>query len=122
MSRKTALTGTGLAGITANFVVGDCASGLTATGSSQTDALQLSSDVNEVTTTAASTGVKLPANLSTGDSILIYNIGANTLSVYPPTGESINALAANAAYSMATAKVGILTKVNATRWCAGVLA
>jgi len=121
MAQKKNLTGSGMAGAAAEFIVGKCTSAITATGTTQADAVALT-DVNEITTTAASTGAILPAGTSPGDQITVYNIGANTLSVYPPTGESINAIAANGAYSMATAKVGIFTKVSATRWCAGLLA
>lgn len=122
MARKQYLMGVGLSALAADHIVGVCSSALTATGSSQSDALLLPSTVNEVTTTASNTGVILPANCSTGDSFLVYNIGAQTLSVYPPTGESINAIAANSAYSQATAKIGYYTKVSATRWCGGLLA
>ena len=115
MTRKTSLMGVGMSGTAANFMVGDVASALTATGSSVSDALQLTGDVNEVTTTASGTGVKLPP-MSPGDSCFIYNIGAQTLSVYPPTGESINALSANAVYSVATAKTVLVVKVSATRY------
>lgn len=122
MARKQVLMGCGIPALAADHIVGVCTSALTATGSAQTDALLLPSTVCEVTTTAASTGVILPANCSTGDSFTVYNIGASTLTVYPPTGESINAIAANSGYSQATAKVGIYTKMSATRWCGGLLA
>lgn len=122
MVQKAKIMGSGIAALATQNIGGTCESAITATGSSQATAYQLNSDVNEVTTTASSTGVILPASCSPGDSFTVYNIGANTLAIYPPTGESINALSANAAYSPATAKVCLLTKVSATRWCAGVLA
>lgn len=96
-----------------------CDSGLTAVGTTQANGLQLKADVNEMTTVASSTGVILPGNTSPGDEIKIYNIGAQTLSVYAPVGETINALSSATAYSVATASVGVFTKVNATRF-AGV--
>lgn len=119
MAQKRQLTGSGLAGQAANYIVGNCASGLTATGTSATDALPLT-DVNEFTTVASSTGALLPAGASPGDQVTLYNIGAQTLTVYPPTGETINNAASS--YTVATTKVGIFTKVSNTRWCAGVLA
>lgn len=122
MAQKRSLTGSGLAGQAANYIVGNCSSGLTATGSVQTDALALT-DVNEFTTVGSGTGAILPANASPGDQILIYTAtGQSTLSIYPPSGEAINAIAANSAYSQATAKTGIYTKVSPTRWSAGLLA
>lgn len=62
----------------------DFQSGLTAVGNSQATALQLVAGnyQYEVDTAAASTGVALPA-CSAGTSLIIYNNGANTITVYP---------------------------------------
>jgi predicted deacylase len=92
----------GLSAIQAQAIQGRVASGLTATGSTQATALQLPADYNQFTTVAASTGAILPA-LNPGDEVTIYNKGANALSVYPPVGGAINAVATNGAYSVATA-------------------
>lgn len=81
---------------------------LTATGNSQGTALALVSQFNQVGTTAASTGVILT---QTGGLVYIFNGGANTLSVYPPTGGTVNGAAANAAASLPTLK-GMLLWVN----------
>lgn len=116
MARKQQVMGAGNSAAAANAIVGTVASGLTATGSSQADALAISAEVNEYTTVAASTGAILPANCNTGDSIFVYSIGAQTLTVYPPVGETINAIAAGSGFSVATAKTAIFVKVNATRW------
>lgn len=67
---------------TANMIIGGEGIGLTATGSSQSDALQLTADVNTISTTAASTGVKLPP-CEKGAMIVVNNMGAQTLTVYP---------------------------------------
>lgn len=83
-----------------NALVKDVASGLTATGSSQSDALQVTSQYNGFTTVAASTGAILDSQSAAGDWQVIYNGGANTLKVYPISGASINAGATNAAYSL----------------------
>lgn len=115
MAQKRSLMGVGMSGGQANYAVGNVASGLTATGTTQADALPLT-DVNEFTTVAASTGGLLPANASIGDSIFVYNIGAQTLTVYPPVGETINAIAAASGFSVATAKTAIFVKVANTRW------
>lgn len=121
MAQKANLLGSGIAAQAANNIVGNGAAGLTATGSTQGTALALT-DVNEFTTVAASTGGRLPSNASLGDTIIVYNGGANALSVYPPTGESINALSANAAFSMAANKYATFTKVGATRWASNLTA
>lgn len=115
--QKDKILGSGIPALATLNIGQSCESAITATGtSSQANAFGLNADINEVTTTAANTGVRLRANLSPGDFQVIYNIGASTLSVYPPTGESINAIAANGAFSMATATTAIFFKVSATRW------
>lgn len=73
----------------ANEVIGNTATGLTAAGSSSTDALQLSASVNTVATTGASTGVKLPA-CEAGAMVVVNNMGASTLTVYPATGNTVD--------------------------------
>ena len=74
----------------------DSSFGLTATGTTQSDALELIAQYNEVTTTASGTGVVLYAALAQGDSQAVYNAGANPLTVYPPSNMKINQLATNA--------------------------
>lgn len=89
---------------------------LTATGSTQTDALSIASRVNQISTTASGTGVKL--TVSTGDWQMIYNAGANGLKVYPPTGGSINQLAANAPFLVPPARSTIVFAASSTVWLA----
>ena len=93
---------TGLSAPQATAINGTVANSLTAAGNSQATAFALPADVNKFTTVAASAGTIIPA-MNSGDSVIIYNGGANALSVYPPTGGNINAVAANGAYSVATA-------------------
>lgn len=116
MARKQQVMGSGIAGGAADKIVGSVASGLTATGTNQATGLALSADINEVTTVAASTGVVLPSGCNVGDSIFVYSIGAQTLTVYPPVGETINAIAAGSGFSQATATTAMYKKVNNTRW------
>jgi hypothetical protein len=62
---------------------------LSATGTTQADALVLTSDWNNVTTVVAGTGVLLPA-LTAGQTVWIFNNDpAQALNVYPPLGASI---------------------------------
>lgn len=74
---------------------GNAVTGLTAAGTTQGTALQLSSAVNRVTTVAANSGVLLPL-AQPGDEVLVYNGGANVLTVYPPVGHTIGTQSANA--------------------------
>lgn len=96
------LTATGLSAEQAKAICGRAVKGLTATGSTQGTALALGADLNVFSTVAASTGAILPA-MNPGDSVIVQNKGANALSLYPPTGGAINAVATNGAYSIATA-------------------
>lgn len=116
MAQKGNLMGSGLPAAAANFIVGDVTSAITATGTSQATSTVVLNDVNEFTTTASSTGAIIPPGLSRGDKLFVYNIGAQTLTVYPPVGETINAIAAGSGFSVATAKTAFFVKVSATRW------
>jgi hypothetical protein len=59
-------------------------------------------------TTVATTGdsVKLPPSVA-GGSIVVINSGANSMNVFPATGETINALAANTALAIAAVGINI---------------
>ena len=48
--------------------------------------------------------------------ILIRNTGANTLNIYPATGGTINALAANAAFTLAAGTTTELFASTTTQW------
>lgn len=121
MARKVNLMGSGFAGAAANFAIGDTSSGLTATGTTLTDAYPLN-DVNEFTTVGASTGARLPSNATPGDTVTVYvATGQSTLSVYPSSAlDQINAVTAGSAFSVAANKCATFTKVAPLRW-AGVL-
>lgn len=90
---------------------------LTATGTTQTDALALTNEENICTTVAAGTGVKLMAKPATGGKIVyVFNRGANPLKVYPASGESFNALATNAAITLAVGGILEARSDETTRW------
>lgn len=97
-------------------VFGGIATGLTATGSSSTDAYQLTKSVSVVGTTASSTGVILPKvafDADAVDFVLIVNNGAQTLTIYPDSGSTVNA---TTSVSLATTKTALLFKTSATAW------
>ena len=93
------------------------ASGLSGAGTTQATATVINRQTNQFTTVAASSGAVLPSP-EPGEFIFIANAGANTLNVYPASGHAINALAANAAFALATGKNVILWAATATRWYA----
>jgi len=96
----------GLSAVAAIAINGDTATGLTAAGSTQATALNLPATNNFISTAAASTGVVLsPGNA--GDMIFVYNGGANSVTVYPPLGGTINNLSANTGLALATLKSGV---------------
>jgi hypothetical protein len=102
MPLQSRLTISGLSAINAQMIVGTVANSLTATGATQATALPLAGDINRFTTVAASTGALLPS-MNPGDSIQVFNGGANALLVYPPVGGAVNALSTNTGYSVAAA-------------------
>lgn len=107
----------GLSAQVAAAITGTAQTALTATGSTAADALLLPADVNRFGTVAASTGTILPP-MNAGDSVVIYNGGANALTVYPPAGATINQAAAS--YSVTTTnRYCTVTCVSATVFIAG---
>lgn len=110
------LMGSGIAPQAAVNICGNSVTGLTAAGSTNADALQLSSAINRVTTTASGTGVKLPP-LEVGSSVFVMNSGANALLVYPGTGNQINALTVTTAgFSVAAGGRAQFFAVAPTVW------
>lgn len=86
-----------------------------ATGSAQGDAAAVTTGFTLVTAADGTKGVILPA-AAAGKQVEIKN-GANAvLKIYPATGDAINALAANAALSIAALTSVILTAYDATTW------
>jgi hypothetical protein len=107
--------GSGNAPLSTTSICGDGAVALVALGSTATDALQLSAVWNTITTSSASTGVKLPPT-EAGAVVGIRNDSGQTITVYPATGSTINAAAAS--FSLATAKTALFFAPSATTWAA----
>jgi hypothetical protein len=92
--------------------------GLTAfSGGGQGSALLVPAQFNRVTTVgAANDSVKLPPAVA-GVQITIANAAAaNSMNVFPATGEAINALGANAAYALAANKTANFYCMVAGQW------
>ncbi len=125
----------GLSGSTTNIAIGSAVSGATsrttlngivigsisaavnAAGTTQGTATALVSNINNVTVvTTAAAGVILPTAVA-GMRILVRNSdSADTLSIYPATGGTINALSANAAFTLAAGSTTELMATTATQW------
>lgn len=96
------------------------ATGLTATGSNQAGALALTSSFSIFSTVASSTGAILPPAGNQND-FVVYNGGANPLTVYPAVGQQINGLAANTGLSVAANKSAIFIAAG-NQWIGNVSA
>lgn len=85
-------------GTTAFPLQSSTATGLTAAGTTQANALVLTKAINVITTAAASTGVVLPsaASVGIGGDIIIFNYGASPIKVYGAVGttDTIDTIAA----------------------------
>lgn len=92
-------------------------------GGGQTNGTALPAYINRVTTVAtAADSVKLPAATPGGDTIVINAAAANSMNVFPATGEYINGLSANAALAVAAGKTVYFVCPVAGRWYAIVSA
>lgn len=88
-------------------------------GGGQADATQLANTVNLVTTVATiADSVKLPlASTWVGKAIIVVkNTAANSMNLFPGTGDSINALGPNTAFAVAATTSVILVRAAATNW------
>lgn len=88
---------------------------VSAAGTTQGTATELTAADNEITTVAAGAGVVLNASLSSGDQQSVFNAGANSVKVYPPSGFKINALSANEPMLLAVNTGCIFKCVSSTR-------
>lgn len=79
----------------------DALTGISAAGSSQSDATELANGINFVSTVSSGQGVVLSSKLAAGDSQVVYNGGLNPLKVYPTSGMKINNLVTNSSMTLA---------------------
>lgn len=91
------------------------ATGLTAAGSAQGDALEIGYGLNELTTVATSTGVRFLAGKK-GIPVIVVNRGAHTVNVYPATGGQIDALGTNNPDTIASNSIKRYAAISATQW------
>ena len=104
-----------LTAITGANVINTTTNGITAAGTIQANATAITSDVNFVSTTPAGSGVILP-NVRVGQIVNIINHGGNYLNVYPASGQTIDALAANVALSVPRGATLRMTSKSGTGW------
>lgn len=113
--RKTSVDPSDISGVIADM--SSVQNAITAyAGGGQANAVQLSATFNRVTTVAtAADSVKLPQAIA-GSRVTVFNkAAANSLNIFPSTGDKIDALSANAAYALAATKgVQFTCMVNGT--------
>jgi hypothetical protein len=107
MATQGRLMAAGMAAGLAQMVGQEFAGALTATGTTQANALNIaSSDVSIFTTVAAGTGAVLPLAEAQPPQV-VYNGGVSALLVYPAGTETINALGASTAISVPAGKSAV---------------
>lgn len=92
---------------------------VTAAGTTISDATLLTGLVNNVSTAAASTGVKLNANTPLGMTVIVRNGGANDLKLYPSSStDQINGTTVGAAITLTTLnkQIAACSRVSSTLW------
>lgn len=100
------------------FFIRSVGAGISAAGTTQGAATQLTKEFNIVTTISAgvSDGVKLPTAVA-GLAVTIVNTSTANLQVYPDTGARINGLSVNANYTQVGPNVALqFVAANATNW------
>lgn len=99
------------------------ATSISAAGSNLATATQLTTLATNISTVAASTGVKLfDVTGLNGFAFAIRNSGANALTIYPPTASgTINGGSAGAGVTCATAELCILVKVATNAFVGGAV-
>ena len=112
--------GAGLSLPLAAAICKDTATSISAAGTTQGTATELTAADNELTTVGAGAGVALASALASGDLQTVFNAGANAVKVYPPAGMKINALPTNAPMLLAT-NTGCMFKCISTTRVFGIL-
>ncbi len=91
--------------------------GIVATGTNQGTAVALlgNHSIQRITTTPSGTGVRLPGPTLPADMIVV-NSGANSLSIYPASGHTINGGPANTPITLGVNAAVRLVAVSSTEW------
>lgn len=112
------LMGSGLSGSAARHIAGTVNSTTSGAGTTSADATVLSYiAIQWIKTAANNSGVKLPAGMNVGDSMVIYNGDSNTLLLYPPTSGTLNGgTATTGTVSIPTHTSVTVTSLNGTNF------
>jgi hypothetical protein len=113
MALPSRVLGSGVNSLSTVAICGEGVDGLTAAGSTRSNALQISSIYNSIDTAAAGTGVLLPPT-EMGAQIFIANSGASSIKVYPY--ESTSTINGTTSASIDKDHVSIFFAVTNTMW------
>ena len=127
MPTQRNLMGTGCPAPQAQASVGIPTTAFTVSGTGQSDAPLLPSDLVIATLTAGSNyGCIVPASstgvVGIGDTYILVNHTGQTVKVYPISGKSIANASANSAFSVSTGKVAIFNYIGSDNWGASLSA
>lgn len=100
---------------------GSQALAIVAAGTTQADAAPLGSTVNQIVTAAANSGVLLQPTPNVVQPIVVANMGAHTLKVYPQPAGQINALGTNNPFSVPAGRVFVCWYASAVQVYGGLL-
>ena len=92
----------------------DVSASITAAGTTQATATLLFNGLNMIGIAASGSGVILFA-YNPGASQIVYNGGANAVTVYPPSGAKINGLALNGGHLLSTNTACIYWTISTTQ-------
>ncbi len=97
------------------FVRQTTTTGITATGTTRSDSVTLTTPINNITTTASGTGATLPSAVA-GNDVIVYNNGANTLKLYGASSDTINGVAGSTGITLAAGSAIELIAVATATW------
>ena len=116
------IMGGGFSAGQAQAIQGTINASVSAAGTVITDATDLTASNNLITTAAASSGVQLPS-VPLGDSVMVYNGGANAVKVYPhATTAQINSAAVGVGVTLPINTLMQFYRWSSTRWVASMSA
>ena len=116
MAYAKTIMGTGFSAGQALGIGGGTTTGVSAAGTTQATATTLGPlAIVSVDTVGAASGVVLTAG-APGDMIVVFNGGANTLKVYPPSGAQFNALGNNNSFTLGITSAAECYCISGTKW------
>lgn len=115
--KKSKLVASGLHTMTVTALTGEQTTGLTAAGTDLAGAKEVSNDVNVFGTVASGSGARLSASIEIGDSVVVSNLGANALLVYPHSAAgTIDSGSGGAGKSVGAGKNAVFRRISSTGW------